>query len=998
MGSILALASPAVSNVGGIALVPLVLATLAADARAEGPTFLCGRARVQRDGSAPAVLPVVDRFASRELTVARPDTACWATSPGTGLLEGYGVPARPRKVRRVRGTIDVVTRFGRESLVVKALDELRVPSSDSAEAMPASLACYGVRRTRGGATRSRVVVSDATAGEQTFDVGRALRICVPPTGESMPELVCHAVRLARTKPLGQRAAPSRSLTLATRLGTDVLRVGRARELCVPALASPDPDPEPAFALAVTPSAIEVIAGTRPALEAVARFPDGHTEIVTGRVLWSSSDESVVSTGSPAGAFPISVGPGTAVVRATDVATGISSADTGGDATVTVTWPLEKLVLTPHATTRRPGEHLGYTVTGWFAGGTTRNVTQRMVYASSDPTVALATNLPGNRSRVLAVAPGTAIISATDPLSGISTTDSGNDATMRVAGALAYVVVTSNLRYSSRFPGQSQRFTATGYFYGGASKNLTQSCAWSSSDPSVAVATNPEGDRSRIDAVAPGSTIISCTDPATGLSGLTRFYVMGALERIAVHGYLSPHEWLRNGDGASLTAIGTYEGGGQRNLTQEVTWTSRDPAIAVATNDPQNKSRVVGVSGGVARVFATDEASGIASDDALVSVLGNLLSLEIFGTWNPTVLPLDYTRPFPVRGIFEYGTLNLTYSQRGYRLESSDPAVLEIVDDVRVRGVAPGIVDLIARDLATDATSPPVPIRVKGGLDHITLTPASATRGIGEWESFTAIGHYPPDLTELLTQRLVWTSSDPSVVVADNTPGQRSRVRTVGAGTATITATDVTTGVTGTATITVLPGTIERITVEPATVVRNVGNDFSFTAIGHYPGGATINVTQIVTWQSLDPQVAETPNGAGDRSRVVPVAQGQAVIVATHPSGVSSHATGDDATLVAKTLTGLTLAPVDWQGQVGWVQRFTLVGTFADATTINLTQDAFYWVDDGAVARADNVDGDRSAIELLAPGVTTLHAAFTDWIDGRPHVLGPVASTSLAVAP
>jgi uncharacterized protein YjdB len=634
------------------------------------------------------------------------------------------------------------------------------------------------------------------------------------------------------------------------------------------------------------------------------------------------------------------------------------------------------VLTPHATTRRPSDRLGYTVTGWFTGGTTRNVTQRMVYASSDPAVALATNMPGNRSRVLAIAPGTATISATDPISGISTTDSGNDATMRVAGTLQYIVVTSNLRYSSRFPGQSQRFTAIGYFSDDTTANLTQSCEWRSSDPTVAVATNPTGDRSRIDAVAPGHAD-RCEDPASGRTG-ERPSTSGRAQRLDIHGYLSPHEWLRNGRREPHRDPGPTRAAGSGTLTQETTWTSRDPEIAVATNDPQNKSRVLAISAGSARVFATDEATGITSDDAIVAVLGELVSLEIFGTWNPTVIPLDYTRLFPVRGIFENGALNLTQTRDSYVLESSAPNVLEIVDDVYVHGVAPGIANLTARDVATDITSPPVPITVMGALAEITLTPATATRGIGEWESFTAIGHYPPNLTELLTQRLVYVSSDPSVAVADNVLGRRSRVRTVGAGTATITATDVATGITGTATITVLPGAIERITIQPSTIVRNVGNDFSFTAIGHYPNGGTINVTQIVTWQSLSPQIADATNEAGDRSRVIAEAPGQAVIVATHPSGVTSHATGDDATFVAKALVGLTLTPADRTGPAGGVQRYTLVGTFADATTINLTQDAYYWVDD-VRSRADNVEGDR-AQSALAPA-SPLHAAFADWTWG-----------------
>src|SRR4029079_10049722 len=102
-----------------------------------------------------------------------------------------------------------------------------------------------------------------------------------------------------------------------------------------------------------------------------------------------------------------------------------------------------------------------------------------------------------------------------------------------------------------------------------------------------------------------------------------------------------------------------------------------------------------------------------------------------------------------------------------------------------------------------------------------------------------------------------------------------------------------------------------------------------------------------------------------------------------PSGVSSHDTGDDATFVVKPIMKLSLKPESQRADVGFVERYTLVGTFDDQTNINLTQNAFYWADDTTVVRADNPEGDRSAVEFLKPGNTTLHAAFADWSRGYP---------------
>ena len=146
-------------------------------------------------------------------------------------------------------------------------------------------------------------------------------------------------------------------------------------------------------------------------------------------------------------------------------------------------------------------------------------------------------------------------------------------------------------------------------------------------------------------------------------------------------------------------------------------------------------------------------------------------------------------------------------------------------------------------------------------------------------------------------------------------------------------------------------------------------------------GRTLNVTQQVTWTSFQPAVATATNEPRHRSRLVPRAPGTATIVATHPTGVSSHDTGDDATIEVRALAGLRLGPARAVGHVGDVLRFTLTADLGDGAELNLTQQegASYWVTDGSVAGAFLDDGDRSAVHLFAPGTTTVSAAWSDYL-------------------
>ena len=197
---------------------------------------------------------------------------------------------------------------------------------------------------------------------------------------------------------------------------------------------------------------------------------------------------------------------------------------------------------------------------------------------------------------------------------------------------------------------------------------------------------------------------------------------------------------------------------------------------------------------------------------------------------------------------------------------------------------------------------------QGRLERITLAPRELRRAVGEAQHLTATGHYAGGATRNLTQHVEYGSSDPSVARAANAKGERSRIEAVGAGTATITATDPKTGISShasgnDATVTVL-GALERITLAPSGMKRAAGQAQRLTATGHYAGGVTRNLTQHVTYRSSDAAVAAVPNDQGDKSRIEAKAVGTATISALEPkTGITSTAGGGDATITVTAAGG-----------------------------------------------------------------------------------------------
>ncbi len=177
--------------------------------------------------------------------------------------------------------------------------------------------------------------------------------------------------------------------------------------------------------------------------------------------------------------------------------------------------LERITLGPREARRPVGQAQHFTATGHYAGGITRNLTQRVDYTSSDPAVARAVNARGDRSRIETLATGTVTISATDPKTGISSRTSGDDATLFVLGALERLTLAPAV--IKRATGQSQRLTATGHYAGGTTRNLTQHVIYRSSDAAVVTTPNADGDQSRIDTVGVGTATISAVEPASGVT-------------------------------------------------------------------------------------------------------------------------------------------------------------------------------------------------------------------------------------------------------------------------------------------------------------------------------------------------------------------------------------------------------------------------------------------------------------------------------------------------
>ena len=204
------------------------------------------------------------------------------------------------------------------------------------------------------------------------------------------------------------------------------------------------------------------------------------------------------------------------------------------------------------------------------------------------------------------------------------------------------------------------------------------------------------------------------------------------------------------------------------------------------------------------------------------------------------------------------------------------------------------------------------------LTAIAVSPADGSVPAGIAARFTATGSFSDGSNQDVTSSLTWTAADAACASA------RSDVvgafDSHGACATTITAKDATTGLSGTASLTVLNATLQQpIAIAPIDPTLLVGATLKLTVSGLLSDGSSADLT-FISWQSSDPTVAFV----GSNGTVLAIKAGTTTITATEPATGFSDTTTVTVTIVPGVLSYLSVSP----GSVIGGSTRAVVGTVA----------------------------------------------------------------------
>lgn len=291
-------------------------------------------------------------------------------------------------------------------------------------------------------------------------------------------------------------------------------------------------------------------------------------------------------------------------------------------------------------------------------------------------------------------------------------------------------------------GTTLQFLAEAEYSNGIVRDVTDQCAWHSSEPSVAW----------IDAhglahtVARGSTSVGAD--FGGLSAQSNLRVdPPALVSITIDPRTAS---VVRGATQAFTALGTFTDGSTLDMTATVAWSSSN--TAVATIDATGLAR--GEQTGSCTIRAS---SGVFTDTAQITVLPPPL-VSIAVTPELPAIPRGLTQQFSATGTYsDLSTQDLSASAAW---SSSDTAVATIAAGGLATAIATGETTIEARVGAIHgSTRLTVQPEV---LVSIEVQPDGRSVERGASQVFVAIGTFSNSTTQDLSASALWTSSDASV--------------------------------------------------------------------------------------------------------------------------------------------------------------------------------------------------------------------------------------------
>jgi hypothetical protein len=587
---------------------------------------------------------------------------------------------------------------------------------------------------------------------------------------------------------------------------------------------------------------------------------------------------------------------------------------GGSSPALNTGPsLSRIEVTPSQPSLAKGTTLNLTATGIYSDDSSRTLTNDVSWQSSDDTIASLSMTGG----ISALTAGQVSIQA-------SLDGSTGSTQLTVTNA-----VLSRLEISPSNPqlalGTTLDLSALGLYSDGSSQDLTQQVSWNSANTSI-LTINGGG---RVQTLSVGGTSVSAT--VAGISASQTITVSGAvLTAIEVS---SPANAIPLGISQPLLALGHYSDNSLQDITELVAWQSSSPDLLNISTTSGSRGLATALAVGSVTVTAT--LGGTSGSITLSATAATLNSIDI--TPLNARLAAGTQTTFRATGHYSDGTIQDISEQAVWATTDSATAN---VSNATVSATLGGVTGNATLTVTT------------AQLLSITITPSALTLPAGTQQTVHAEGNFTDGSVQILDNQVAWGSDIPSIATVSN--GLINALQP-NANSARISAS--LSGISGSTTVTVTSATLQSLTINPSTPTLAVGTETQLQAIATYSDASQKDVTTQATWSSDDITRLKVENGAGREGRLTALATGNVAVTAN----LGTTQTAVSVSVGDAILTGLNIIANSTSMDSAEQQQLTVIGTFSDSTTQDLSAEAIWSSDIPSLATVSNDAGNRGQV-------------------------------------
>ncbi len=630
----------------------------------------------------------------------------------------------------------------------------------------------------------------------------------------------------------------------------------------------------------------------------------------------------------------------------------------------VPFQFKSIEISPPAGTAAVGTKLQFIVMGIKEDSSKENLTTRVSWSSSNEASA-EIDASGVAT---AIAPGTAIISATYSSDGRSLTRSAG-VTVSDAGLESISITPAEPTIAA---GTRVALTATGNYSDGSTQNISGSVSWQSADEGIVSTTNANSNAVQATGISAGTTAVTAT--LNDISDTVTVTVTDAnLESIAVTPSVAT---IATGTQQQFIAMGSFTDGSTQELNANVDWASSNTTVATVGNDAAEGGLAKAAEAGTTTISATQD--GIRGEASLTVTTAELVSIAV--TPAAPSIATGTQQQFTATGTYADDTTQDLTDNAVWSSSNEDVASIANADGQQ--GLASSNqqgTTTITATLSGISGSTELTVGAQS-LVSIEVTPTNPTITAGTTQQFTATGSYSDSSTQDLTDAVSWQSSNTAVATINSTGDNKGLATTGTAGSAEISASID--GVSGNTTLTVNAPDLRSLEISPDNPSITLGGERQLTATGTFSDGSTQDLTAAVTWGPSSSEIATISNATG--SEGLATALGLGTITVTATSGSVSDTT--ELTVIDRELVSLTIEPADVNLPIGGEQQYSATGNYNFGDPEDLT-DAVDWSStDTGVATIDNAAERKGLAAAAGEGNTDIEARMD----------GVVGSTGLTV--